>query len=84
MFFTDIQTTNARRMEHGWVKIHNYTSPIEAEMDKQFLEENDIPAIVMNQQDSSLKFGRIDLYVKDEMSTRAKELLGGLHSQEEE
>lgn len=53
-------------------------------MDKQFLEENDIPGIVMNQQDSSLKFGRIDLYVKDEMSTRAKELLGDLHSQEEE
>lgn len=70
-------------MEQGWVKIRNYASPIQAEMDKQYLEENDIPAIVMNQQDSSLKFGRIDLYIRDAMVQKATALLDGLHTEEE-
>lgn len=71
-------------MEQGWIKIRAYQSPIRAEMDKQFLEENDIPAIVLNKQDSSLKFGRIDLYVNQEMEEVAQGLLASIHPGEEE
>lgn len=84
MVFTATRNTKRKFMEQGWVKVRGYVGPMRAEMDKQFLEENGIPAIVMNKQDSSLKFGRIDLYVKEEMVAEATGLLDEIHSQEEE
>lgn len=63
-------------MEQGWKKIKVYTNAIESEIVKQMLEENGIPAIVLNKQDSSyLVFGKIELYVADQYETQALELI---------
>lgn len=56
-----------------WVKIQTYENAIKAEMDKQLLEEQGIPAVLLNKQDSSLKFGGIELYVAKALN---KEALG--------
>lgn len=50
-------------MENDWIKIRTYTNPIEAEIVRQMLEEHAIPAVVLNKQDSSYHFGRLELYV---------------------
>lgn len=71
-------------MEQDWIKIRTYENPIKAEMDKQLLEEGGIPAIVINKQDSSLKFGRIELYVNKETVQEASNLLISFHPKEEE
>lgn len=52
-------------MEKGWVKIRTYSKAIEAEIVKQMLEEHEIPAVLLNKQDSSYLFGKIELYVNE-------------------
>ncbi|MCY4778737.1 DUF2007 domain-containing protein [Sphingobacterium sp. UT-1RO-CII-1] len=52
-------------METNWVKVYTLTDAIRTELYKQFLEENGIPAVVLNKQDSAFKFGKIELYVSD-------------------
>lgn len=50
-------------MEKDWIKIRTYSNAIEAELARQMLEENDTPAVILNKQDSSYLFGKIELYV---------------------
>ena len=71
-------------MEKDWIKIQAYENAIKAEMDKQLLEEHGIPAIVLNKQDSSLKFGGIELYVNKAMNQEALALLVEFDQQGEE
>lgn len=52
-------------MEKNWVKVYTLTDVIRTEMYKQFLEENGIPTVVLNKQDSAFKFGKIELYVNN-------------------
>lgn len=44
-------------------------------MAKQILEENQIPAVVVNRKDSSYLFGEVAVYTETENAERAKELL---------
>ncbi|GGC55924.1 hypothetical protein GCM10011387_06870 [Pedobacter quisquiliarum] len=54
-------------MENNWTKVYTTSNPITAEIIKQALVENDIPAVVMNKQDSSYKaFGVINILVQPE------------------
>lgn len=50
-------------MEKDWIKIRTYSNALEAELARQMLEENDTPAVILNKQDSSYLFGKIELYV---------------------
>lgn len=52
-------------MEKDWIKIRTYSNVFRAEIVKQMLLENDIPAVVLNKQDSSYHFGRLELYVAE-------------------
>jgi len=62
-------------MEKDWTKIETYTVAVQAEFVKQMLIENDIPAVVLNKQDSSYFFGKIELYVQDAFIEQAKALI---------
>ena len=44
-------------MEKDWIKIATYTNAFEAEIVRQMLVENSIPAVVLNKKDSSYHFG---------------------------
>jgi len=62
-------------MEKDWVKLRTYSDAVRAEMDKQLLEENGIAAVLLNKQDSSFKFGRIDLFVNQGDADTAKQTI---------
>ncbi|WP_257658599.1 putative signal transducing protein [Parapedobacter lycopersici] len=64
-------------MEKDWIKLITTASPIEAEMIRQLLETNGITAVVLNKQDSSYRFGQIELYVHESVSATAGELIAG-------
>lgn len=51
-------------MEKDWFKVRTYINAISAEIVKQMLVENGIPAVILNKQDSSYHFGKIELYVE--------------------
>ena len=45
------------------------------EVTKQMLEEHDVPAVLMNKQDSSYRFGQLELYVHESAEATARFLL---------
>ncbi|WP_432711776.1 DUF2007 domain-containing protein [Pedobacter sp.] len=54
-------------MENNWVKVYTTENVYTAEILKQGLIENDIPAVVLNKQDSSYKaFGVMTVMVRPE------------------
>ena len=69
-------------MEKNWINIFSSANPIEVEIVKQMLDENNIAAVTLNKQDSSYNmFGSIDLYVKEENRTIALELINERHNE---
>lgn len=71
-------------MSNDWIKVRTYTKSIEAEIVKQMLEENGVTAVLLNQQDSSYFFGKIDLYVKQADETIANVLINSATFTEED
>ena len=65
-----------RIMEKNWIKIYSSTNPVEVEILKHVLLENNIHAVNINQQDSSyLMFGTINLYIKSDNQKKALQLM---------
>jgi len=62
-------------MEKKWIKLLAGTNPLEVEITKQMLEEHDIPTVLLNKQDSSYKFGLLELYVHESQEAEARLLL---------
>lgn len=50
-------------MEENWVKIYTTTDTFTAEIIKQGLQEEDIPAVVINKQLAAYNFGEIEIMV---------------------
>ncbi|WDF68790.1 DUF2007 domain-containing protein [Sphingobacterium oryzagri] len=69
-------------MEKGWVKIATYSDELTGEMVKLLLEQQGILAVLLNKQDSSLKFGKIELFVPEEEQVNALEFIATNHSDE--
>lgn len=62
-------------MEKDWKKIYTGTNFYKIELIRQVLEDREIPAVVMNKQDSSYKFGQIELYVHEKDAEGAKQII---------
>ncbi|MBD1428849.1 putative signal transducing protein [Sphingobacterium litopenaei] len=71
-------------MEKGWIKVRTYTQALEAEIVKQMLEEHDIAAVLINKQDSSYLFGKIELYVNESDEAIATVLINSASFTEED
>lgn len=71
-------------MEKSWIKVRTYTKAIEAEIVKQMLENNGIAAVLLNKQDSSYLFGKVELYVHEEDEAIANVLISTGNFAEEE
>ena len=64
-------------MKHNWNKVFSSTNYFKIQIIKGLLSKNQIPAIIMNKQDSSYNlFGDIELYVKSQDMNNAKKLIG--------
>ena len=70
-------------MNSNWTKLKVYNQAYEAEIVKNMLIENNIPAVVLNKKDSSYLFGVVELYVENENSEKASELMGSFGEEEE-
>ncbi|WP_185218606.1 putative signal transducing protein [Sphingobacterium mizutaii] len=70
-------------MNSNWTKIKVYNQAFEAEIVKNMLLENNIPAVVLNKKDSSYLFGVVELYVELENADKAMELMGSFGDEEE-
>lgn len=62
-------------MENDWKKILVSPDSIRVEILKQMLEENGIKSVVINKQDSSYRFGNIELYVHQDQEQLATQLI---------
>ena len=63
-------------MNNDWFKIFSSTELVQVEIIKNFLLSKNIPAVIMNNQDSSyLMFGTIDLYINLKNKNKAINLL---------
>lgn len=63
-------------MEKDWVLVYTSVQLHKVELLKQFLEKDGIESVVLNQQDSSYpSIGSINLLVKNEELTRARETI---------
>ncbi len=59
-----------------WFLIYTSKSLPEANIIKGMLEENNVPVLLMNKQDSSyVNFGEIELYVPNVLNQLAKQLV---------
>ncbi|MGJ1205570.1 putative signal transducing protein [Sphingobacterium lactis] len=70
-------------MNPNWTKIKVYTNAVQAEIVKQMLVENNIPAVVLNKQDSSYLFGVIELYVDNDHFAEAAALIDSYGEEDE-
>ncbi len=61
-------------MEEEWTKLIQVDKPYQAEMIKQVLEECEIPCVVVNKQDSSFKYGYIEVFVRNIDIEKAREI----------
>jgi len=63
-------------VKRNWINIFSSANPIEVEIVKQMLEENNINAVALNKQDSSYQmFGIIELFVTEDQLEIANNLL---------
>jgi hypothetical protein len=62
-------------MSENWEAIYSTDQLYEAEMVKDMMADNDIECVIMNKQDSTYRFGEIEICVPTEEVFKAKQLI---------
>lgn len=62
-------------MSDSWVKIYTSQQFMKSEIVRQVLIENEIDAVLMNKQDSSYKFGYVEVYIHPSNFEKAIEII---------
>jgi hypothetical protein len=62
-------------MSENWEAIYSTDKLYEAEMVKNMFTDNDIECVILNKQDSTYRFGEIEVFVPTESVLRAKQLI---------
>ena len=62
-------------MEKGWIIVYTTNILYQAELFRNVLGDNGIESFIINKQDSSYKFGVIEVYVKRDNVLKAKMLV---------
>lgn len=60
---------------NDWIAVFETSQLYQAEMVKDILADNGVEAVVLNQQDSSYKFGDIHVMVREEVKEQAVEII---------
>lgn len=60
---------------NNWVKVYSNSQYFKSEMVKQVLIDHEIEAVIMNKQDSSYKFGMVEVHVEESNEERAKQII---------
>nr|MBC7614036.1 DUF2007 domain-containing protein [Pseudopedobacter sp.] len=59
----------------NWIKIYSNSQFFKSEIVKQVLVDNEIEAVIMNKQDSSYKFGQVEVHVDETHAAKAKQII---------
>ncbi len=59
----------------SWKKVFSTQNPVRAEIVKAILEENDVPAVVVNKKDSMYHFGILEVRVNQDNLLRAIKII---------
>jgi hypothetical protein len=62
-------------MSENWEAIYSTDQLYEAELVKDMMADNDIECVIMNKQDSTYRFGEIEICVPTEEVFKAKQLI---------
>jgi len=62
-------------MEKDWVIVYTTNKIYQAELFRELLGDHEIDSFVINKQDSSYKFGNIEVYVRRNNILKAKMLV---------
>ena len=62
-------------MSENWEVIYSTNQLYDAELVKEMMADNDIECVIMNKQDSTYRFGEIELCVPVEHVFKAKQLI---------
>jgi hypothetical protein len=62
-------------MNTDWHKIYTTSQPYKAEIVRQVLADHGIEAVILNQQDSSYRFGEVKVFVHERHETEAREIV---------
>lgn len=62
-------------MSDNWEAVYSTNQLYEAEMVKVMMADHDIECVIMNKQDSTYKFGEIEVCVPTEYVFKAKQLI---------
>lgn len=62
-----------------WICVYSTGNPVMAEIAKGVLGDNNITAVLLNQQDSFYKFGEVEVRVQANDCVKAKHLLKELN-----
>lgn len=60
---------------NDWIAVFETSQLYQAEMVKDILADNGVETVVLNQQDSSYKFGDIRVMVREEVKEQAVEII---------
>ena len=60
---------------HDWVKIYSSDKPVEIEVARAVLKENNIESVDVSKKDSVYIFGEVELYVRSEEEIMARIIL---------
>jgi Putative prokaryotic signal transducing protein len=62
-------------MNSEWVKIYTSNQFFKSEIVRQVLVDNEIEAVIINKQDSSYKFGEVEVHVRQADFQKASEII---------
>ncbi|WP_353136746.1 DUF2007 domain-containing protein [Pseudopedobacter sp.] len=62
-------------MSQTWVKIYTSQDFMKSEIVRQVLIDHEIEAVLMNKQDSSYKFGFVEVYIHPDNFDKAIEII---------
>jgi len=63
-------------MEKDWTLVYTVDKSYKAQLAQEILQENEIVGVIMNKKDTSyISFGEFEVYVRTEVSEKARNLL---------
>lgn len=65
----------------GWARIRSEGDPLKIHVLKQMLENEGVPAVVINKRDSNYHFGEVELYVRGVDVIRANQLINSMNNE---
>jgi hypothetical protein len=65
----------------GWARIRSEEDALKIHVIHQMLEQEGVPAVIVNKRDSNYLFGEVELYVRGVDVIRANQLINSMNNE---